>query len=131
MNSVVYVSAVFVLVYAVLAFQKEKRARGVWVGVALFAIFNAIFAGERFWHGVLDPFRDVNWNVIGIFIGTFLVAESFTVSLVPRKLASAIVRKSGSVGVAIVLIAGPAVLEVPFQGLIDWVREAVDVEDET
>jgi Na+/H+ antiporter NhaD/arsenite permease-like protein len=108
LNSVVFVSAVFVLVYAVLAFQKEKRARVVWAGIVLFAIFNAIFAGQRFWHGLLDPVRDVNWNVIGIFIGTFLVAESFTVSLVPRKLANSIVRKSGSVGVAIVLIAGLA-----------------------
>jgi Na+/H+ antiporter NhaD/arsenite permease-like protein len=108
LNSVVFVSAVFVLVYAILAFQKEKRARVVWVGVALFVIFNAVFAEGRFWHGLLDPLRDVNWNVIGIFIGTFLVAESFTVSLVPRKLANTIVRRSGSVGVAIVLIAGLA-----------------------
>ena len=43
----------------------------VWAGIALFAIFNAVFAGQRFWHGLLDPLRDVNWNVIGIFIGTY------------------------------------------------------------
>ena len=105
MLTLLFASAIFVIVYAVLAFQKEKRARVVWIGIGVFIIFNAIFAAGRFWESFLDPVRDVNWNVIGIFVGTFLVAESFTVSLVPRKLANAIVRRSGSVGVAIVLVA--------------------------
>lgn len=101
-----FASAIFVLVYAVLAFQKERRARVVWIGIVVFIIFNSVFPSNRFWQSLLDPLRDVNWNVIGIFIGTFLVAESFTVSLVPRKLANSIVRRSGSLGTAIVLVAG-------------------------
>jgi Na+/H+ antiporter NhaD/arsenite permease-like protein len=92
----------------VLAFLKEKRARAVWIGVAVFAVFNYVFSPEPYWQSLTQPLSDVNWNVIGIFIGTFLVAESFTVSLVPRRLANAIVRRAKSVGVAIVLVAGLA-----------------------
>jgi Na+/H+ antiporter NhaD/arsenite permease-like protein len=102
---IIFVSAVFVCVYTVLAFQKEKRARVVWVGVAAFAVYNLI-APDSFWSSVGDPLRDVNWNVIGIFIGTFLVAESFTRSMVPRRLANWIVGRAGSAGIAIVLVAG-------------------------
>jgi Na+/H+ antiporter NhaD/arsenite permease-like protein len=104
--TLVFVSIVFVCVYAVLAFQKEKRALTVWFGVFGFLVFNYVFAPEPYWKTLLEPVLDVNWNVIGIFIGTFLVAESFTVSLVPRKLANSIVRRAGSVGTAIVLVAG-------------------------
>ncbi len=104
----VFASAVSVCVYAVLAFQKEKRARVVWIGIAGFALFNYALSPEPYWKSLLEPLRDVNWNVIGIFIGTFLVAESFTISLVPRRLANSIVRRAGSVGMAIVLVAGLA-----------------------
>jgi Na+/H+ antiporter NhaD/arsenite permease-like protein len=103
--TLVFVSIVFVCIYVVLAFQKEKRARTVWVGIVGFLIFNYTFAPEPYWETLLQPLRDVNWNVIGIFIGTFLVAESFTISLVPRRLANSIVRRAGSVGTAIVLVA--------------------------
>jgi Na+/H+ antiporter NhaD/arsenite permease-like protein len=106
--TVAFVSVVFICTYAVLAFLKEKRARAVWIGVGVFALFNYLFAPDPFWNRLTQPLSDVNWNVIGIFIGTFLVAESFTVSLVPRKLANMIVRRAGSVGVAIVLVAGLA-----------------------
>jgi Na+/H+ antiporter NhaD/arsenite permease-like protein len=104
--TLVFVALVFVSCYAILAFQKEHRAAVVWVGIAVFGAFNYIFAPEPFWDSLLAPLRDVNWNVIGIFVGTFLVAESFAVSLVPRRLASAIIRRAGSVGTAIVLVAG-------------------------
>jgi Na+/H+ antiporter NhaD/arsenite permease-like protein len=102
--TLVFVSAVFVGVYAVLAFQKEKRARVVWAGIAAFIVFNAVY-GRPYWNNLIEPMRDVNWNVIGIFVGTFLVAETFTTSLVPRRLANVIVRRARSVGMAIVLIA--------------------------
>jgi Na+/H+ antiporter NhaD/arsenite permease-like protein len=100
-----FVSAVFIAVYITLSFQKEKRARVVWVGVALFAAYNFIFARDPYWTGVLQPLGDVNWNVIGIFVGSLLVAESFTFSLVPAKLAESLISKAGTVGRAIVLVA--------------------------
>jgi Na+/H+ antiporter NhaD/arsenite permease-like protein len=103
--TLIFVAVIFVCSYAVLAFQKEKRARVVWAGIVVFAVFNYTLAPEPFWENILAPLRDVNWNVIGIFVGTFLVAESFTVSRVPRRLANALVRRAGSVGTAIVLVA--------------------------
>ncbi len=108
MLTLVFVSVVFIATYAVLAFQKQKRARIVWIAIALLAIFNFTLADAPFWKAVSEPLGDINWNVIGIFIGTFWVAEAFTVSLVPRRLASAIVRRAKSVGIAIVLLAGLA-----------------------
>lgn len=108
MLTLALVSIVFIGTYAVLAFQKEKRARIVWISIALLAVFNFTLADKPFWESLAEPLGDVNWNVIGIFVGTFWVAEAFTISLAPRRLANAIVRKAKTVGVAIVLLAGLA-----------------------
>lgn len=105
MTTVVFVSVVFIATYVALSFQKEKRARVVWVGVALFVAYNFVLARDPFWADLLQPLRDVNWNVIGIFIGSLLVAESFTYSMVPARLAEGLIKKAKTVGLAIVLIA--------------------------
>ncbi len=80
MTTIIFVSVVFIATYAALSFQKRKRARVVWVGVALFAAYNFTVARDPYWTSGLQPLRDVNWNVIGIFIGSLLVAEAFTFS---------------------------------------------------
>jgi Na+/H+ antiporter NhaD/arsenite permease-like protein len=108
LTTIIFVSIVFIATYVALGFQKEKRARVIWVGVALFAGYNFIIARDPFWTDALQPLRDVNWNVIGIFIGSLLVAEAFTFSLVPARLAEGLIRKAGTVGLAIVLVAALA-----------------------
>jgi Na+/H+ antiporter NhaD/arsenite permease-like protein len=105
LTTIVFVSVVFIATYFALSFQKEKRARVVWVGVALFAAYNFAVARDPYWADALQPVRDVNWNVIGIFIGSLLVAEAFTVSMVPARLAEGLIRKAKTVGLAIVLVA--------------------------
>lgn len=105
LTTTIFVSVVFVATYVALSCQKEKRARVVWIGVALFAAYNFIFARDPYWTEALQPLRDVNWNVIGIFIGSLLVAEAFTFSLVPARLAESLIRRGKTVGMAIVLVA--------------------------
>ncbi|MGD9141659.1 MAG: SLC13 family permease [bacterium] len=105
MTTIVFVSVVFIATYVALSFQKEKRARVVWVGVALFAAYNFLIARDPYWADALQPLKDVNWNVIGIFIGSLLVAEAFTVSMVPARLAEGLIRRARTVGLAIVLVA--------------------------
>ncbi len=52
----------------------------------------------------LDTVRHINWNVIGIFWGTLVVAELFMYSRVPAYLAEKLVNKSKTTGMAILYI---------------------------
>lgn len=45
-----------------------------------------------------DIVHDINWNVMGIFVGTLILAEYFIISKVPSFLASYLVRRSATVG---------------------------------
>ena len=47
-----------------------------------------------------------------------------------RRLREAIARSPIRDGREYVVVAGPAVVEVPFEELTEWVRAAVDVEDD-
>jgi len=105
LTTIVFVAVVFVATYVTLSFRKDKRAPVVWVGVALFAAYNFMVARDPYWAHALQPLRDVNWNVIGIFVGSLLVAETFTFSLVPARLAEALIRRAGTVGKAVVVVA--------------------------
>lgn len=51
-----------------------------------------------------DAFLAVNWNVMGIFVGTLIVADIFMESRVPAYLAEMIVSRARSTGWAIVFI---------------------------
>lgn len=52
----------------------------------------------------LDTLKLINWNVIGIFWGTLVVAELFMYSKVPAYLAEKLVNKSKTTGMAILYI---------------------------
>lgn len=61
-------------------------------------------AGEHFyalWHSLGQI---INWNVIMIYLGSMIIAALFIYSKVPARIADAIVNKSRSTGVAMVLI---------------------------
>jgi len=48
--------------------------------------------------------KSINWNVLGIFIGTLIIAEAFIESRVPALIAHYLVSKSKNVGMAILYI---------------------------
>jgi Na+/H+ antiporter NhaD/arsenite permease-like protein len=56
----------------------------------------------------IDAFWAVNWNVLGIFIGTFFVASTFMESFVPAYIAEVIVQRSSNTAWAILLICAMA-----------------------
>lgn len=86
-------------------FEPSNIAIGIFVcAYALFVVLPA----RRTWiasgaaallvlSGVLSPqeaFRAVNWNVMGIFVGTLVIADSFMESRVPAYIAERIVNRS-------------------------------------
>jgi Na+/H+ antiporter NhaD/arsenite permease-like protein len=86
---------VVILVYAALLLWKKRRTECLWVGVI------ALVLG-----GVLSPagaLHAVEWNVIGIFAGILFVAEVFTVSGVPLRLADILIDRCKTVGGAILV----------------------------
>ena len=90
------VLAVFCLVYLFLILSRHYRALALWIGIGLLILFGQITPGH-----ILS---DINWNVIGIFAGTLVLAELFILSNVPARLAALLVGRSATVGVAVLWI---------------------------
>ena len=92
-----YISlAVFVTAYALFVLMPGRRAH-----VAMAASILLVVAGAM---SIPEAYRAINWNVMGIFVGTLIVADVFMESRVPAYLAEVIVDKARSTGWAILLI---------------------------
>ena len=87
---------VLVVVYAALILWKKRRTEALWVGVIALLLSPALTVPEAF--GAIE------WNVLGIFAGILLVAEVFTDSGMPLRIADILIDKSKTVGGAIVLV---------------------------
>ena len=86
---------IVVIVYAALVFWKKRRTEALWAGVL------ALVVG-----GVLTPadaLHSVEWNVIGIFAGILFVAEVFTDSGMPLRIADILIDKTKTVAGAILV----------------------------
>ncbi len=84
---------IFVVTYALLAVFKLRRARILWIGIAAAWFCGLISTWDSLGH-------DVNWNVLGVFAGTLVLADIFGQSGVPEYLARAITSRSRTTGVA-------------------------------
>jgi Na+/H+ antiporter NhaD/arsenite permease-like protein len=106
---------VFLLCYASFAIWPKRRHWVAIVGAA--AVLLLGFAGlgisfrEAFIHA--EPMMKgdhggpaINWNVMGIFVGTLVVAELFMRSGMPAHLADLIIRRSPSARVAMLAMCG-------------------------
>lgn len=80
--------SIFILAYILFVIFSEKRTLIAVIGAALLLVFRAISPQEAFWA--------VNWNVMGIFVGTLVIADVFMESRVPAYLAERIVNHSPS-----------------------------------
>jgi len=93
----------FALVYAWLVFGRTHRAKAVWAGVAVIALLPLLFGMGSVMHlrdvfiPVGNQWAAINWNVIGIFAGTFLVAEAFIHSRVPVLVADLLIERTPNV----------------------------------
>ena len=110
----IYTIVVFAIVYAYLGTARRYRAGAVWAGVLALAVGGIYCAGtdgpflERLLATIVSIFGNVNWTVIAIFSGMMVIAEMFTQSKVPLWLSDIVVERSGSVGIALVLVCALA-----------------------
>ena len=87
---------IFVLAYLLFIFLTKRRTLVAIIGACLLILFGAIS-----WK---DAFLSINWNVMGIFVGTLLVADIFMESRVPAYIAEIIVDKAKNTAWAILFI---------------------------
>jgi len=103
---------IFALVYGYLVIDKRHRAYAMAAGAVASVVT-----------GIVEPaevLRFINWNVMGIFAGTLILADLFAQSKVPALCADFLVEKSGTVGRAILLLCAAS-------GLISTIVENVAV----
>jgi len=111
MSSMTLTVIVFVLVYLWLVLARGHRAKAIWIGIGLLFLLPLAFGGRPV-VGPRDLFAftegggwaSINWNVIGIFAGTLIVAEAFIFSRVPARCADVLIEKSPNVGWAILSV---------------------------
>jgi Na+/H+ antiporter NhaD/arsenite permease-like protein len=87
---------IFVVVYAGLVVFRHHRAPVTWAGIALALALGTLKFGE------IVP--SVNWNVLGIFAGTLVLAELFIISKVPETIADVLINRSKNLGMAFLVI---------------------------
>jgi Na+/H+ antiporter NhaD/arsenite permease-like protein len=110
MSNAVLTVTVFVAVYLWLVFRRRHRAKALWIGVGVLALAPLLFGNEPLLvPGDVFAMEDgswaaINWNVIGIFAGTLLVAEVLIYSRVPALCADVLIERSHSVGWAILWV---------------------------
>ncbi|MBT9152533.1 MAG: putative transporter [Firmicutes bacterium] len=101
---------VFGLTYLLLIFKRERSLYFVW-GASLLLILLGIISPQQAWQAL-------NWNVLGLFFGTMILAELFVASGAPAYMATRMVNASGSAALSLLTI-------VIFSGLLSAVVENV------
>ncbi len=87
---------IFILVYAGLILGKKYRPQIAWLGVAAGLLLGAL--------KITELATGVNWNVIGILVGSLLLAELFILSRVPETVSDKIINHSPNVGMAFMAV---------------------------
>src|SRR3990167_7811779 len=96
MNPAVLSLAVFILAYTLFVFLPNRRTP-----IAVIASLSLILTNTI---SFKNAFNSVNWNVMGIFVGTLIVANIFMESRVPAYIAEVIVDRSKNTAWAILSI---------------------------
>jgi len=101
---------VFGLTYLLLILKRERSLYFVW-GASLLLVVMGIITINQAWQAL-------NWNVLGLFFGTMILAELFVASGAPAYMATRMVNASGSAALSLLSI-------VVFSGLLSAVVENV------
>jgi len=88
--------SIFIIAYLLFVVLPNKRTL-VAIGASLLLILTRAIS-------LKDAFFAINWNVMGIFVGTLVVADIFMASRVPAFIAEVIVDKAKNTAWAILLI---------------------------
>ena len=87
---------IFIAAYILFVFLPNKRAYVAVLGSVLIIALRVISPKEAFFA--------VNWNVMGIFVGTLIVADIFMESRVPAYIAEVIVNRAKNTAWSVLLI---------------------------
>ncbi len=96
MNSSNAVLIIFLSAYIFFIVLPRKRTLTALIGALVMVAIRAISPQEAFWA--------INWNVMGIFVGTLILADIFMESRVPAYLAEIIVDKARNTCWAVLFI---------------------------
>lgn len=86
MNPKIIAITIFIAAYILFIFMPNRRAHIAVLGSGLLILLGAI--------SLKSAFFAINWNVMGIFVGTLVVADIFMESKVPAYLSEIIVDKA-------------------------------------
>ncbi len=89
-------SIIFILVYAALVITKHYRWLIAWAGIVVALVFGVLEFTEIA--------NGINWNVIGIFAGSLLLADAFVCSRLPEALSDHVINWSPNLGISLMLI---------------------------
>jgi len=87
---------IFIIVYAGFVLSKHYRWLIAWIGVAAALILGALSFG--------DIPAGINWNVIGILVGSLLLADAFVYSRVPETISDQLINRAPNLGWALMSI---------------------------
>ncbi len=102
--------SIFIAIYVSIVIFHSHKSIVAWLGVGLLVII-----------GIMPPVKllhYINWNILGIFWGSLVVAELFIYSKIPAYLAEAIIDRSRSLVWAIIWLSA-------FSGIISAFVENV------
>jgi Na+/H+ antiporter NhaD/arsenite permease-like protein len=87
---------IFFAVYVALVVSRSHRTLVTWCGIGVALLLGALKLPE------IVP--SINWNVLGIFAGTLILAELFIISKVPETIADVLINRSPNLGMAFLTI---------------------------
>lgn len=96
MNPKIISLVIFIPTYMLFVFLPKKRTHIAVIGALLLVLLGVMSPKEAFFA--------INWNVMGIFVGTLIVADIFMESRVPAYIAEIIVDKARNTAWAILAI---------------------------
>jgi Na+/H+ antiporter NhaD/arsenite permease-like protein len=96
MNPKIISLLIFITAYLLFIFLPKRRTLIAILSAVLLILLQAISFKEAFW--------SINWNVMGIFVGTLIIANIFMESRMPAYLAELIVDKAKNTAWAILAI---------------------------
>jgi len=105
MSAKMVLGIIFILEYTFLIFSKKHRALSMWIAVGISLGISMLNITDHSLITFMQIPQFVNWNVIAIFVGTFLLADVVIYSRMPVLLAEKLVDSSSSVSMAILWIS--------------------------
>ncbi len=96
MNPKIISLSIFITVYLLFILLPKRRTHIAVLGALLLILLRVISFKEAF--------LSINWNVMGIFLGTLIVADIFMESRVPAYIAEIVVDKAKNTGWAVLFI---------------------------